>query len=107
MTFLDIATRQTEAQFQAQVVELAEWLGYAWYHAHDSRRSPAGFPDLVLVRPRGRGLSARVIFAELKSQRGRPTDAQHVWLTALIDADAEVYVWRPSDFRAIEATLKR
>jgi hypothetical protein len=99
VTFLDIATRQTEAQFQAQVVELAEWLGYAWYHAHDSRRSPAGFPDLVLVRPRGRGLSARVIFAELK--------AQHVWLTTLIDADAEVYVWRPSDFRAIEATLKR
>jgi hypothetical protein len=97
VTFLDIATRQTEAQFQAQVVELAEWLGYAWYHAHDSRRSPAGFPDLVLVRPRGRGLSARVIFA----------DAQHVWLTTLIDADAEVYVWRPSDFRAIEATLKR
>lgn len=59
--------RITEAQFQARVVEIARANGFKVprkdslarpldliYHAHDSRRSVPGFPDLVL-----RNLAAR------------------------------------------------
>jgi hypothetical protein len=107
MTFLAQAPRQTEAQFQASVVKLAELFGYRWYHTHRSDRSPSGFPDLVLVRPARRGLASRLIFAELKAQRGSVTPDQHTWLTTLMEAGAEVYLWRPADFRTIETTLRR
>src|SRR5688572_19177552 len=44
------AFTQTERAFQAQVVKYARLMGWTAYHTHDSRRSQAGFPDLVLVR---------------------------------------------------------
>ena len=40
----------TEKQFQQSVVEVARTLKWRVYHTHDSRRSAAGFPDLVLTR---------------------------------------------------------
>jgi hypothetical protein len=61
-----------------------------WYHARDSRRSPHGFPDLVVT---GR----RVLFRELKKQDGRLTGAQAAWLADLTAAGADAAVWRPSD----------
>jgi hypothetical protein len=90
----------TEAQWQAQVVELANLLGWRWYHTHDSRRSPAGFPDLVLWRD-------RVIFAELKTDQGRPSPAQVRTLGQLRDTRSEVYLWRPQDFADVKAVLER
>ena len=68
---------QTEAQFQRTVTEYAALTGWLWYHTHDSRRSHAGFPDLCLVR------GDRLIFAELKSERGRVRLEQEAWLQAL------------------------
>lgn len=106
MTFIAAPERQTERSFQKQVVKLAELLGWRWYHTHRSDRSPAGFPDLVLVRPAGRGRSGRVIFAELKGQRTPVTLDQRTWLTTLVEAGAEVYLWRPADFSTIETTLR-
>ena len=58
--------KQTEAQFQAVVIEYAELHGWRVYHTHDSRRSQPGFLDLTMVRP------PRLIFAELKSEDGNP-----------------------------------
>lgn len=55
----------TEKRFQAQIVTLARTLGWAEHHTYDSRRSPAGFPDLVLLRP------PRLILAEVKTDAGR------------------------------------
>lgn len=81
----------SERQLQDAVVELAGYLGWRWYHTHDSRRSPAGFPDLVLCRE-------RVIFVELKSRRGTLSAEQAMWLEALRDAGAEVHVWKPRDW---------
>mgnify|MGYP000098728519 CR=1 FL=1 len=93
--------RLTEKAFAQQVVDLARLLGWRVYRTWLSVRSPAGFPDLVLVRP------PRLIFAELKSEKGRLTPAQEAWLELLRQVPgAEVYVWRPADLEEIAAVLR-
>jgi len=90
----------TERDWMAKVIEAARWMGWLVYHTHDSRRSEAGFPDLVLVRD-------RVVYAELKSERGRLTPQQREWLDALGATGAEAYVWRPTDWDDVLACLRR
>ena len=58
-----------------------------------------GFPDLMLLKP------GRLIVAEVKSQKGRLTFAQEVWLEAFRETHAEVYVWRPDDWPEVERVL--
>jgi len=94
-----------ESEFEAQVRQLARLCGWLCYHTWRSIHSPAGFPDLVLVRADGRPGDARLIFAELKTARGKLTAAQQQWLEALRQTAAEVYVWRPDDWDAIVACL--
>jgi hypothetical protein len=89
----------TEKQFMATVAEAAQTLGWLVYHTHDSRHSAAGFPDLVLVRD-------RVIFAELKTENRKTSREQETWLAALRATGADVFCWRPSDWPAIEETLR-
>lgn len=90
----------TEAAFQSQVTDLADMLGYDWFHTHDSRRCPPGFPDLVLV-------GSRVIFAELKTAIGRVRPAQADWINRLAAAGELAYIWRPADLDSIRDTLQR
>lgn len=99
----------SEAAWQEQVVRLAQLYGWLVYHTFDSRRSTAGFPDLVLVHPR-RG---RVIFAELKTDKGTLSAPQIEWNAALQQVAATlrapefaVYVWRPKDFEDMHAALR-
>ena len=92
------SAKLSEKQFQSQVVALARACGWLCYHTYDSRRSTAGFPDLVMVRE-------RVVFAELKRDGGRPTIPQSNWLHRLREAGQEAYLWRPADWDAIEKTL--
>lgn len=88
-----------EKDWQKQVRQLATLLGYKRaYHTHDSRKSDTGFPDLVLVRD-------RIIYLELKREKGRLTDTQREWVTALHQAGGEVYVVRPHNFDALAAVL--
>jgi hypothetical protein len=94
------ATHVTEKQFMAAVIEMAQMLGWLVYHTHESRRSEAGFPDLVCVR------RDRVVFIELKTEKGRLSEDQERWLAALGLAGAEVRCWRPSDWPEIEAALQ-
>lgn len=106
----------SEKAFQAQVIRLAELNGWTLiYHTHDSRRSAKGFPDLVICRP------GRIIFAELKRQRGKVSAEQQQWLEALWaavraqwlynghDEDTpdvlQAFLWRPSDWEQIEHVL--
>lgn len=92
----------TERDFQQQVVTLARVCGWRVYYTTDSRRSPFGFPDLCMVRP------PRLIFAELKTERGKLTPQQIEWLDDLHRVPGiEVFQWRPSDFDWIEETLRR
>lgn len=96
----------SEKEFQAQVIELARLFGFRVYHTFDSRRSAKGFPDLVLVHPRDHDKGfARVIFAELKSERGKLSGEQKEWIALLRQTILEVYIWRPSDWPKIQTIL--
>ena len=87
----------TETELQSAVVELAQWLGYLVSHTRVARQADgswvtpiqgdAGFPDLVLAHKR----SGSVLFRELKSQKGRATKGQLMWLAA-----TGGMIWRPS-----------
>lgn len=97
-----ILPEQREAEFQGQVLRLAELSGWLRYHTRDSRRSQPGFPDLVLVR------EPRLIFAELKrSEKEHPTPEQEQWLARLRGCPVEVYLWRPGDWDEIVQVLRR
>lgn len=93
-------TKIPERQLQGQVLDLAALKGWFSYHTFDSRRSPPGFPDLVLVR------GPRMVAAELKSAGAKLTTAQQTWLNALAAvAGVETYAWWPDDWAEIERTL--
>lgn len=105
----------TEKQFEQQVKDLAKLFGWRYYHTWRSIHSPAGFPDCVMVRP------PRLIFTELKSEKGKVTEEQEDWLEILRASSRpagityqsdiihstrkyptpEVYLWRPSDIEKI------
>lgn len=122
------ARAMTEAQLLDAVLGtprkpgLALALGWRGYHTHRSQHSPAGFPDLALVK------DGRLVFAELKTERGKTTDDQDAWLEDLgmvaasavnvdsltddshadrviADPVVEVYLWRPTDL--LDGTIGR
>lgn len=100
----------TERDFQRRVVELARLAGWRLYHHRPARvghrvvtalEGDPGFPDLILLRP------PRLVIAELKVGRNRPTPAQQVWLEQLAGAGVESYLWRPEDWDSVVACLLR
>ena len=91
----------TEKEFQARVIQVAKIHRWLVYHPYDSRRSTPGFPDLVLVK------DSRVWFRELKTDKGRLTDAQKLWGERLIEAGQDYAVWRPAERTEIFRTLSR
>lgn len=100
-----------EKKLLRDVTEVARMHGWLTYHTHRSDRSPAGFPDLCMVRCLP-NRDRRLIFAELKTEKGKVSPAQRHWLGALeLVAEATGYVvqsflWRPSDFDRIEEILR-
>jgi hypothetical protein len=93
----------TERDLATYIADLARLGGWLRYHTHDSRRSPHGFPDEVLVHP-GRGL---VLFRELKTANGKLGPEQTRWLDALTAAGANAELWRPNNLDKIENLLLR
>ena len=89
----------SEKEWQATVVEYATLHGWLAYHTYDSRRSVPGFPDLVMVRP------GRLVFAELKSEKGKIQESQQEWIDTLALAGQKCHVWRPSDWSTVEKVL--
>ena len=104
-----------EAEFQQQIIDLAHLHGWrcahfrtvriqrkdgSVYYATPVQADGEGFPDLVLLK------GNRVIVAEIKSEKGKCSDAQTEWLNAWELAGAEVYVWRPQDWNEIEKRLR-
>jgi hypothetical protein len=100
----------TEAEWQAQVVELAHLLG--WQHLHVRRSigkgrswqtttNIVGWPDLFLWHPQ-HGFAA----IELKSERGVVADEQIALLASLEAAGARTLLARPSDVDAVRRLLQ-
>ena len=88
----------TEAQFQSQILTAARALGWAAYHTHDSRRSAPGFPDLVLIKD-------RIVFVEVKTDKGRVKPEQEEWGRRIVAAGGEWYVYRPKHWKEVLETL--
>lgn len=89
-----IAAAEREDDWMRFVIDTATTYGYRYYHTHDSRRSPFGYPDLCLIHREKR----RLIYIELKTETGVLTLDQYEWLDDLRQIrGVEVYVWQPSD----------
>ncbi len=91
----------TEKELQATVRELAEAYGWTVFCTWRSKHSPPGELDLRMVRP------PRVIFAELKTEKGRASKEQAETLLLLPACPPiEVYLWLPSDLGEMERILR-
>lgn len=97
------AQPMSEAELQSAIIGLAQLLG--WRVAHFRAANTAqgwmtpvaadgkGFPDLCMVR------GERLLFVELKTEKGRLTLEQDEWIAALQDSRrCGVAVFRPSDW---------
>lgn len=89
----------TEVDLLRTVVEMAKWNHWLVHHQRPARtekgwrsaiQGDSGFPDLVLAR------DGRVLFVELKSERGRLSDGQLRWQGALTGR-GRWKLWRPRD----------
>lgn len=89
----------SEKEWQGQVLELAALYRWRHFHPYDMRRSDEGWPDLVLVRV------PELLVAELKTDTGRLSGAQIVWLDQLAACGIETHVWRPRDLDDVAARL--
>ena len=67
----------TEAQYQKQIVDLAEACGWLVWHDFDPRRNPAGLPDLLLVR------GPVLLFLEVKTEKGKVRPEQEAFIGRL------------------------
>lgn len=68
--------------------------GWLYMHVYDSRRSPAGFPDAIMVK------DGRVLVFEIKKQTGRVSPKQREWIErfALVpDCTAAIVRPEPKD----------
>lgn len=88
-----------EKDFQANIIQLAQTLGWMIHHDRGDYREciggVSGFPDLVLAKGR------RVIFLELKSETGKITPNQQQWMNAL----PHCYLVRPEDMQWVAELL--
>lgn len=84
-----------EEELQKRVIKLAKVFQYLHFHDYDSRKNPAGFPDLVLVKP------PRVLFVELKrNKKDRLNEKQFHWANYLLGCPGiEYYIWSPEHWR--------
>jgi hypothetical protein len=100
-----------EASFMACVLEVARLAGWRSLHIRPARRADGswrtpiggdgkGWPDLTLVRP------PRLLFVELKSERGKLRAEQRDWLDTLrLLPQAEVHVWTPAEWEELVRVL--
>ena len=94
----------TEKQFTQQVIQLLLTCGFDFvYHTFNSLHSPRGFPDLIALRVRDK----RLLFAELKSDKGVLLAEQADWINALREIGCEAHLWRPSDWESIVGICSR
>lgn len=100
---------------QNTVKEAAEMFGWLYCHFNDSRRQVTrggktffvgdkdakGWPDTFLLR------GPEVVVVECKKELGELEDEQRKWLHALIEANLECWIVRPSNLDLLIARLGR
>lgn len=92
----------TERDLREQVRDLANLFGWKMYFSWTSLHSPKGFPDLVLACQ----VRKRIVYAELKTEKGKVSDSQREWLDELTACGQEVYLWKPDDIEEIARILR-
>ena len=105
---------ESEAELQDKVIQLAKLTGWKVAHFRNVKVLKAdgtvryqlpvqadgkGFVDLVLVKH-------KVLWVELKSQKGKLSPEQKDWIDALRNAGQEVYLFRPDDWDSIDKLLQ-
>jgi hypothetical protein len=98
----------SERLFMDKVVQIAKMNGWCIHHPQPHQVRPGqwrsdgqGTPDLIMAH-RDRG----IIFAELKTEKGKLSPAQMIWANAL-QPWVEHYVWRPNQLELIAERLGR
>lgn len=92
----------TERDLREQVRDLCKLFGWKMYFTWRSIHSPKGMLDLLLTNRERK----RVIFAELKTEKGKLTPEQQETFDDLEECGQEVYVWRPADIENIARLLR-
>ena len=108
----------SERDLKNQIIAFARSHGWLVHHDLPSQRAngswattnqgDSGYPDLVLVHP---GNTAKeqpgtIVYAELKTARGKLSAAQEQWLDALTAAGQRAVVWRPQDLKQVFDLLR-
>lgn len=91
----------TEKRWQQQVVAIARLHGWRSFHPYRSDRSVPGWPDLTLTH-----VEHGILFAELKTEKGRLTDHQREYGAHLAACGLRWFVWRPGDVDEVTAVLR-
>ena len=109
-----IEEHMSEAELLTTVIALAQRLGWMVSHFRASRtltgwatpvQGDKGFPDLVLARGGRTDRDGRLLFLELKSEKGKMAEEQTRWRGELYSAGAVVYVIRPRDLDWVREVL--
>lgn len=103
----------SESELQSAIIGLAKLLGWRVAHFRSANTTQGwmtpvaadgkGFPDLCMVK------DDRLLFVELKTDRGRLSPEQDEWIAALQDSrGCGVYVFRPRDWLngTVDAVLR-
>lgn len=104
-----------EADFQKVLVQFARIMGWDVHWHPDEKQNaksgrwdlmpPPGFPDLVMVR------DERILFVELKGQRGKLSHDQEYWQEALVKLHwpsqgvVTYFCWKPENWDLIVSVL--
>ena len=87
----------TEKELAKNIVKEAKNCNWLVARTWLSKFSPAGEPDLRMVREMEDG-TAVLAYVELKSEKGKLSEAQAEWLAKVGKVEGvDVFVWRPSD----------
>jgi len=100
----------SERMFQDAVMQLAATCGWDCHHIRPAKYGTtwktdglAGMPDLILIGKRGQG----IMWAELKTDKGKLTEVQEARIVQLISNGEEVHIWRPRDLEKIKERLSK
>ncbi len=93
--------KMKEKEWQKRVEGVLKAHNWLCYHTLRSKGSTPGYPDICAVKGK------RLLFCELKTEKGRLSAAQNEWMDALARVPcAECYILRPSDFDKLLEIVK-